>query len=342
MKVTTVLTHLAGILFFLSIPLVFSPELRLGLEIQRELLGYSLMVGFFYLNYLVLIPQLYFKKKYIWFIVAILGCYFFITFLPQLLIPFADRFEMRPGRPAPPPGMERPLNPALIRHLSHTVFSFFLVVFVSLAMRINRKLKATEQERVQTELSLLKAQVNPHFLFNTLNSIYSLALEKSDMTADAIVKLSGMMRYVLHDAQQDVVSLSREVESLSDYIDLQMIRWENSVNVDYRVSGETDGKYIAPVILQPFIENAFKHGVSTEAETQINIMIIIEGEQLKLSVENEKVKLTNQHEERSGMGIENTRLRLNLIYPSVHTLTITENEHTFQVALTLKLKTGNA
>ena len=172
--------------------------------------------------------------------------------------------------------------------------------------------------------------------------IDTVALQGDDLRPLGELMADADVVKILHDAQQDVVSLSREVESLSDYIDLQMIRWENSVNVDYRVSGETDGKYIAPVILQPFIENAFKHGVSTEAETQINIMIIIEGEQLKLSVENEKVKLTNQHEERSGMGIENTRLRLNLIYPSVHTLTITENEHTFQVALTLKLKTGNA
>lgn len=336
-KLTTLLGHLAGIIFFLTIPIVFSPDQRMGPASQRELFGYLLMVGFFYLNYNVLIPKLYFKKKYFWFVLIILACYIFITFLPQLVFQFPDHFEARP-RPFPPPRLSSSPSSELMRHLGHTVFLFFLVVFVSLAMKINSKWKETEKERLNTELSLLKAQVNPHFLFNTLNSIYSLAIEKSDDTAQAIVKLSGMMRYVLQDARQDFVSLQRELECISDFIDLQKIRWGDAVKVHYQVKGEPVGKRIAPVILQPFIENAFKHGVSTEESASIEILIQIKDEKLHMQVVNDKVKPVHTYEEKSGIGIENTRLRLDLIYPSAYTLHITESEKKFQVDLTLHLK----
>ena len=337
-KLTKVLGHLAGILFFLTLPIVFSPDQRMGPASQRELFGYLLMVGFFYLNYHVLIPRLYFKKKYIWFVLAILACYLFITFLPQYIFQFTDRFEARPG-PLPPPGSPGSSpSPELFRHLGHTIFLFFLVVFVSLAMKINSKWKETEKERIHTELSFLKAQVNPHFLFNTLNSIYSLAIEKSDDTAHAIVKLSGMMRYVLHDARQDFVSLQRELECIHDFIDLQKIRWGESVEIHYQVSGDPSGKRIAPVVLQPFIENAFKHGVSTEEDAVIEILIHIKNERLSMQVVNDKVKPVNTYEEKSGLGIENTRMRLDLIYPSAYALHITESEKKFRIDLTLDLK----
>ncbi len=337
-KVTHVLSHLAGIVFFLTIPLVFSPEQQIGPHLQREWFSYLLMVGFFYLNYHVLIPRLYFHKKYFWFVTLILACYLFITFLPQQVFQFTDPFEGRGGPFPPPPGTSGPPSPELMRHVGHTIFLFFLVVFLSLAMKINSQWKQTEKERLHTELSFLKAQVNPHFLFNTLNSIYALAIEKSEETAHAVVKLSGMMRYVLHDARQDFVSLPRELECIGDFIDLQKIRWGDSIPIHYQVTGDPSGKRIAPVILQPFIENAFKHGVSTEEKAPIDILIHIGKEWVSMQVRNVKVKSAHAHEEKSGLGIENTRLRLDLIYPSAYTLTLQEDEKTFQINLQLNLK----
>jgi len=218
------------------------------------------------------------------------------------------------------------------------LFQFFMVLILSAMIRINNRLRQSEKEKVNAELSYLKAQINPHFLFNTLNSIYSSAIEENaDNTATAVVKLSGMMRYVISETHHNFVSLEKEINYITDYIELQKIRLGNTANLQYKVTGSTAGKKIAPLILISFIENAFKHGVNPEEKSGITIDIEIKDGYLQMMVSNAKVKTVNGNSFKSNIGLENTRGRLQLLYPSKHDLEIKEDEKEFIVLLKINL-----
>ncbi|MEH0153921.1 histidine kinase [Limibacter armeniacum] len=342
-----ILVHLLGIAVFLSFPFIFSPpDDNLTNEVYRNFIRYILMVGFFYLNFYILIPKLYFSNKYWLFGLTVLAAYIFITLLPEWLIPFHHDFKFGPmpfpnSKMGPPPMEMNPrrfifFNP-LLRPFNHNLFLFFVVFFISMAIRITLKLKNTEKEKLKTELSYLKAQVNPHFLFNTLNSIYSLAIrENADESANAIVTLSDMMRYTIHDTVKDFVPLDKELSYLRDYIYLQKLRWGKDIPINFRIEGIAAGHQIAPVILQPFIENAFKYGINTESKhSYITILINIEEDKIVMEVSNAKVAVQHSLESNSGLGIENTSQRLHMLYPDAHKLRITENEDNFSITLTL-------
>lgn len=214
-----------------------------------------------------------------------------------------------------------------------SVFQFILVMVIGLMIQINRRFKNLEKSKIATELSYLKSQINPHFLFNTLNSIYSLAIVGSNNTADAVVKLSNMMRYVLNDANKDWVSLEQEISYISNYIELQKLRFANSVKIDFNVSGDLSGKVIAPLIIIPFIENSFKYGVNAEQNSSIIIDINSKSKMLEVRIWNKKVDFNESDSESTGIGIENTKNRLRLLYPNRHVLSIDDNSDFFEVIL---------
>jgi LytS/YehU family sensor histidine kinase len=226
----------------------------------------------------------------------------------------------------------------------HNFPSFSVVTFISLVLAINKRLKDIEQQRLKAEqeilnarLSYLKAQINPHFLFNTLNSIYSLAIQKSDLTAEAVVRLSNMMRYLVSEVHQDFVSLEKEIKYIISYIELQRIRYGDGIDLSFCVEGDVASKKIGPLILISFVENAFKHGVNTEEVSRIRVAIKIDDDKLQLEVFNNKVVVHRSDEDKSGVGIENTRHRLELLYPDRHTLRINDTKNDFSVLLTLQL-----
>lgn len=195
-----------------------------------------------------------------------------------------------------------------------------------------------EEAKMKAEVSYLRAQINPHFLFNTLNSIYSLSIKKSDYTSEAIVKLSNMMRYVMSDANRDFVSLEDELNYIGSYIDLQKLRLNSKVKIDTKISEESYGLRIAPLILIPFIENIFKHGVNTEEDCFLKIWIDVNMRELSLFIENKKVNAQKPCLDRSGLGIENSRQRLQLLYPEHHKLEIDETSEKYSVTLKIVLK----
>jgi sensor histidine kinase YesM len=238
--------------------------------------------------------------------------------------------------PGPPNGP--PFGGFVMRELRKFIFQFLIVAVFALMLRIKDLWKQAEKEKLNAELSYLKAQINPHFLFNTLNSIYSLAIEKSDYTATAVVKLSEMMRFVTTEANNDFVSLEKELNYIGSYIDLQKIRFGNTIKLKYSVEGDGIGKKIAPLILIPFVENAFKHGVNPEENSYIQISIDIKENILHLLVFNNKVNIRIQNEERTEQGIENTKNRLQHLYPSKHLLVIDDDKSAFSVSLTIDLK----
>ena len=335
-------SHIFFVFAFLALPYIFAPtgfptlgELETNAHERTNLLSYFLMLAFFYANYYFLIPRFYFGKKYIKYSGIVLGFFFLVI----LLIHQLDR---KPAHPRPftdprPRAMRFEKPPGAFEN-SQTMFLFLVGLVVSFALRINDRLKRSEQEKLHTELSYLKAQINPHFLFNTLNSIYSLAIEKSDRTADAVVMLSSLMRYVIRDASESLVPLNKEVEYIQNYVSLQKFRLDDTVSIDFQVNGSVSGQKIAPLILISFIENAFKYGVNPEQKSLIEISISLENEMLDLHVANKKVRFSSQEADSSGgIGLGNTRTRLNMLYPAKHQLTIQDSNDKFTVDLKLNL-----
>lgn len=191
------------------------------------------------------------------------------------------------------------------------------------------------KERQAGEIALLRSQINPHFLFNTLNNIYSLVYNKSDEAPEAVMKLSSIMRYMLYDSNTDFVPLFKEVEYLNSFIELQQLRIPQKGFVELKVLGSMDNRIIAPMLLIPFVENAFKHGDKTH-EPGISIQLTLEANRLIFKVEN-YLRLVNQptNEESGGFGLENIRRRLGLLYPEKHELIIKVTEEKYIVELSI-------
>ncbi len=319
---------------FLAVPIIFSgPNPREHDQefskflMQKRLFSNLILILFFYFNYYFLLPYYYFTKKNLQFSIGILISLLIVLFLPEIFQP-NHHFEGPRRGPGGFPFMR-----------FEDSFIFYLVLFfVSLSLKINERWKKTEEEKLNAELSYLKAQINPHFLFNTLNSIYSLAIKKSDDTANAVVKLSGMMRYLITDAQIDFIDLKKELNYINSYIELQKIRLGNTATIVLNLDSSDEDLKIAPLILITFVENAFKHGVNPEEISIISIDIKIENNKLHLHVYNKKVNKPNQSENETGLGIENAKQRLNLIYPSDYKLKVVDNNNEFIIDLTIKLK----
>jgi LytS/YehU family sensor histidine kinase len=181
----------------------------------------------------------------------------------------------------------------------------------------------------------LKLQINPHFLFNTLNSIYSQAHFKSEQTEHSILKFSRIMRYVLYDSAADKIPLTQDLEYISNYIDLQQLRLSKNITIQYDVTGPVNGLSIAPLLLITFIENAFKHGISYTAPSEIKISIAVTGNELSLTVGNAITQ--SSRESTGGVGLINARRRLDVLYPGRHLLDVIENDHLYIVNLKIEL-----
>lgn len=330
-KTNQLVIHLLGCAIFLALPIIFSPDLSLDFDFihakgfQRDFLFSIILIPFFYLSFLVLIPKLYFQKKYYLFFSIVFICFALIFFLPLVLIP-STNFNTNT------------FDAFFIREIKIRLFQFLIVFVFSLMLKINIRLKQSEKEKLDAELAYLKAQINPHFLFNTLNSIYSLAIVQSDNVASSIVKLSNMMRYVLSESSNDYVRLEKEIEYIQNFIELQQIRFGSFIQFECTITGDHKNKTIAPLILIPFIENAYKHGVNAEDNSIIKIQIDTTEKQLFLFVKNNKVFVQRSEESESGLGVENTKNRLQIIYPGKHNLQIDNTEKEYSVSLTIDLK----
>lgn len=299
---------------------------------QQDFLRYFILLVFFYVNSYWLVPKLWLEKRYALFVAVELVCFAAIVFLVETIIPASD--AMGQAMPAPPPIEHGKFD---LFRLNHHLFQFLVVVFFSVMLNITSRLHLVQEERMKAELAYLKAQINPHFLFNTLNGIYSLAIERSDKTAEAVVKLSGMMRYVISESHKDFVPLDKELNYITDYIELQRMRLGGSVSIQYKISGNPVGKKIAPLLLITFVENAFKYGVNAEEDSVIKVQIDVHGSQIHMVVFNNKVKVKAPTDNGGGLGIDNTKARLNLIYPNGHVLTVSNNPLDFLVSLIIKL-----
>ncbi|MFY0253865.1 sensor histidine kinase [Chitinophaga sp. 30R24] len=215
----------------------------------------------------------------------------------------------------------------------------FMSGFIKIALEWFKSEKQREElkvEKLNAELKFLKSQINPHFLFNCLNTIYSLAHKQSPQTEHAILKLSTIMRYMIYESNEARVLLSHELKYLHDYIEIQRLRLPNDIHINYRLNGNADNVQIEPMLLVPFVENAFKHGISYTEESFIDIDITTTEEVVQLTVKNSHFK--ERVAERGGIGLENVLKRLELLYENEHEINIREMETQFIVDLKIVLK----
>jgi len=336
-----IILHTIFWLFILAIALA---SVFLGQKHTTKDLVYSyglfsvLNLSAFYINYIFLIPEFIQKRKKYWlfivsFIMLLAACILIKVVVavlnPEDLLESADRT----GK---------------VHHISvnqyfivSTFFSGFILVSsciikFSVDWFSNEKIQRNlESEKKDMELQFLKSQLNPHFLFNSLNNIYSLAYQKSDKTADAILKLSEIMRYMIYESNDSWVALSKEVEYVKSFVELQKLRFKDGASVVITLNGEIDGQQIVPLILISFVENAFKHGVANDPEDPIKINIIANQKILHFSVSNKKSK-TNK-DAMGGVGLNNVERRLQLLYPDRYKLNIVNSATHYTTELMLDL-----
>ena len=271
----------------------------------------------------------------------------------------SGRFSAEPGNTGgggPPPDDEerrpRPQDFSRIfrRYLPFQVYNYAVAAlfftFFSLGLKvmerhagIERKQKELEKEKLNSELALLKNQVSPHFFFNTLNNIYSLIAINTQDSQDAVLKLSRLMRYLLYESEQGKAKLNNEIDFMNNYIDLMRLRMSEKVALSVEFPDQYENVSIPPLLFIPFIENAFKHGISYREKSTIDISLKIENEKLIFECINSFVKKTDKNNEQyAGIGLDNVIKRLNLLFPNKHLLRIDKTSKTFHVFLEIDIK----
>ncbi|MDR0750147.1 MAG: sensor histidine kinase [Tannerellaceae bacterium] len=317
---------------------------------------YALLAIYFYLNISVFVPRLLSKKKIICFLgttiaAFLLFCLVVPWFVRQYFMPFVHEAPFRPETLSQRPNFAPPGNgeafpriffPDVFRRLGmHSRTSQFLIVFIiSTGLKAisqwyaeKRRLQELEKSMVQAELSFLKSQIHPHFLFNSLNSIYYLALSKDDRAPEAILSLSDFLRFVTTESNHSHIPLEKEVKMLEEYIHLQSLRASEKFELQFRLEGDFREQEIMPLTFVPFVENAFKYGISAHIDCFIHVGIKVEGGALLFTCNNSIVSGINNRERSTGVGLENIRKRLELAYPGRHSLEINSDRRAFYVKL---------
>lgn len=355
----TVGMHIAGWLLFYSMVVAFiangnhnGGSSELPLLNGPFLFFFFIFPAIFYTNRFLLIPKLFSNKQYLLYGLAFAGLFLLVFWLK----PFDGvmNHNQGPGNDPPPDGMMGPppfeanefdrQGPARQQprfDIMSTIL-FLLVWLFSSAMFVFRQWRQSEQrilqaeaDRANAELSFLKAQVNPHFLFNTLNNIYSLAVSKSEHTADSIMKLSNIMRYITDEAGENKVDLQQELDCMRDYIDLQQLRLGKNTQVMFTITGKMEWKKIPPLMLMTFVENAFKYGVSNHEPAPIVIRVEAGEKELYFETINKLYEKKTQLE-RTGIGQQNALKRLQHMYPSKHNISMESDNGFYTVKLTLQ------
>jgi two-component system, LytTR family, sensor kinase len=336
----TVMHIIAWALLF-SLPYLLRPSYSGNEQPQREVrnetavffimrLNDLCLIAFFYLNALVLFPKLLYKKQYLFYILSVAACFTFIIVQNYLLVHAFIKTD------------------ASYTLQRHAFFSFFICLFIlacSTAYRtIKDKISADnlakekETEFLKTELSLLRSQVSPHFMFNVLNNMVALARRQSDQLEPSLIKLSSLMRYMLYEADEEKVSLEKETEYLQSYIDLQQQRFGKKVTINTTFHQPDKAYYIEPMLLIPFVENAFKHGTGMIEQAMIKIELSAVNNVLQFTVTNKYNEDSDEIKDKaSGIGLANVARRLQLLYSNRHQLHIKKEGGFFITSLIINL-----
>ena len=354
-----ILLHLLAWVIILGIPLYFFKRWEVGNDFMWAFYVGNLINGIiFYSNYLVLVPRFFFgsrKLKYYMSVIFLLAFLYFVSDRSNELI-----FIYVPGRnnteeinkqnekgtqvrpPKPDDHFGRP--PFREMHLFNYMFTSLFLVFFSVGMRVlerhsqTEKLqKELEKEKLNSELAFLKNQISPHFFFNTLNNIYSLISINAEDSQKAVLRLSKLMRYLLYDSEHGNTKLSNEIDFMNNYVDLMKLRMSSKISLEVSFPEKYKDINIPPLLFIPFIENAFKHGISYREKSFIEISMTTEKESIKFRCANSLVKIREENETgHYGIGLENVIKRLNLLFPGKHELKINKTDTEFEVLLQIK------
>lgn len=291
-------------------------------------------IAIFYINYLITLPTFLNRKRYVWCAIAVFLLVVFGTFIKCGLAYYFYNVVMVRN--------EGKYVLGFWEYFASASFVSCVFVFLSTVLKfiidwfMNEKIKTNlENEKLISELAFLKSQINPHFLFNSLNNIYSLAYQKSQKTPEAVMKLSEIMRYMLYESNESTVKLDDEIRYLENYIELQKLRFKDKAYIIFEIEGETADKRITPLVLISFVENAFKHGVATDKDNPITIVLNVTSNKLYFQVINRK---SNQNKDQTGgIGLQNVKRRLDLLYKGEYRLDIEDNEAIYNCELYLDL-----
>lgn len=314
--------------------LSFGERMQLGYLAELCILAFKIPTTYFVLYWLV--PRYFRSKNLPFLLVSLAVVAVAATFLSQLLwihVIYPHIYEV--SSPEPVATFAR----KLFRFLWSSI-DILLLLSVAAALKFFRlRQTAAERERqlieekLQSELNFLRAQTNPHFLFNTLNNLYHLARKRSETTPESILKLSDLLRFMLYECTSPTIQIGQEVKVIRDYLEMERLRYGDRLRVDFLVEMDDENQPIAPLLLLPFVENAFKHGTSeSRGETWVRIDLKQKNGQLDLVVENPKD--TSAHELTEGIGLKNVKRQLELLYPK-HSLLIDNQGNKFKIHLHL-------
>jgi two-component system LytT family sensor kinase len=306
----------------------------------RSLVFDTCCILFFYLNYLVLIPRFLNRKKigiYIFTIVLLFG-------VVLTILNFYGKVQMRVKESNGSTKQVEVHKGGFQREYFFVIFPYLFIWamstvywFVTDKISSEQRIKERENENLKTELSFLRSQVSPHFLFNVLNNMVAMARLKSDQLEPSLIRLSGLMRYMLYESDESSVTLLREIEYVNSYIELQKIRYAKSLDIKENMD-PGDNQLIEPMLLIPFIENAFKHGTGTIDDPVIDIYLKISEGLIDFRVKNKFDPANEEIKDRtSGIGLQNVIRRLNLLYDQKHILSINKENGWYNVSLQIKL-----
>jgi two-component system, LytTR family, sensor kinase len=303
----------------------------------------------FYINYIWLVPKFFLsgnKRNYfITTVITIAAFYFVIETTNDFFrhdSAHDKRIEMEMDKFVKETHIPRPSKSW---HVYNYIFTSFLISGFSLGLRLatqyikdEKTKKELEQERLNTELAFLKNQISPHFFFNTLNNIYSLVQINANDAQKSILRLSKLMRYLLYESEEGNTLLSREIEFMNNYIDLMKLRLTNKVELSMSFPTEFNDISFPPLLFIPFIENAFKHGISSREHSYIHVSMTIDPKNVEFRCSNSLTPtLSETAEPHSGIGLENVKKRLGLLFPKKHELIIHQTNNSFDVHLTIEL-----
>lgn len=335
------------IIVFIFFVIIYSVKGGYAVAVHNNLFFVPVHVAYFYAVAYWLFPVYLFNTRYVQFGIYLLLIIFTSTILSRLI----DIFFVEPYVMTHVPDLDWSYKD----YARHTIWwkltsgvNFInalkgvnLVVWSAVVIKMFKLWYERKQAALQAELTALKDQVHPHFLFNTLNNLYSLTLQQSPQAPQVVLGLSEMLRYMLYECNADQVSLQKELLMLRQFMDLEKLRYEDRLDVTMNIEGDADDKLIAPLLMLPLLENAFKHGTSeTLGEAWININILITDTELKFKISNSKphgnASVSNRY--AGHIGLHNLRKRLELLYPATHKLKIMDDDDTFLAILELKLK----
>jgi two-component system, LytTR family, sensor histidine kinase AlgZ len=306
------------------------PHIHWGRVLLASLISLSYLVSLSYLNYFYLMPVFLLKNKIGAFIIVFIASFaaFTLARIGIDILAFGRSWLVQ--------------SPERSQVIIQSVIDLFIILFIGLLrfafdwLELDVRRRQLETEKLNAELKFLKAQINPHFLFNTLNNLYYLSTIKSDSAPLVISKLSEVMRYMIYDANHAQVPLAKEIEYMQHYVALERLRVREGMPLEFEVAGRTD-ILISPLILITFLENAFKHGVSNGNDhCWIKARLEVDGTRLVYMIANSKIKTASYVADGEGIGLKNVKRRLELSYPGKHRLNINDQEDSYSVTLTIE------